>query len=199
MISLTSEVRTPYHSWPAGPKLIGLCLFTVAIFYLQSAMVAASVTCLVALCYTPGGWRFARQGLRLIRPVFLVSAIILSYHSFIRDLEGGIVVCLRLVAAVGLANLVTMSTPLEELLDVIQTGLARIGVGRRMRRRIALSIALVIRFIPVLTQKGAALLEAWKARSTQRFSWKLLLPFALLALDDAEHVAEALKARGGVE
>jgi biotin transport system permease protein len=199
MISLTSEVRTPYHHWPAGAKLLGLCLFTVITFYLEQSLVVLSVLLAVVLAYLPGGWRFLRQGVGLIRPVFWVSIIIMSYHLATRDVEAGLVVCLRLAAAVGAANLVTLTTALEDMLDVLERAMARLSVPRYIRRRIALSVALVIRFIPELTRKGGTLMEAWRARSTKRLSWKLLLPFALLALDDAEQVAEALKARGGIE
>ncbi|MEP1941579.1 MAG: energy-coupling factor transporter transmembrane protein EcfT, partial [Sulfitobacter sp.] len=58
---------------------------------------------------------------------------------------------------------------------------------------------MVIRFTPVLTQKGAALALAWRARARKRAGWKVIMPFLVLALDDADHVAEALRARGGFE
>jgi len=35
------------------------------------------------------------------------------------------------------------------------------------------------------------------ARSRRRPGWQLVLPLSLAALDDADHVAEALRARGG--
>ena len=82
---------------------------------------------------------------------------------------------------------------------MVQRGLARVGVPATVRRRMALSVALVIRFTPVLMQKGAALAEAWRARSVKRPGWRIVLPFALLAIDDAEQTAEALRARGGVQ
>ncbi|WP_321829593.1 energy-coupling factor transporter transmembrane component T [Thalassovita sp.] len=199
MISLTSEVRTPYHSWPAGRKLLGLCLFTVAVFYLEQSVAALLVMGAVACAYLVAGRRFARQGLRLIRPVFWVSLIIMTYHVLTRDIEAGLLVCMRLATAVAAANLVTLTTALEDMLDVMERLMARLFISPKIRRRIALSVTLMIRFIPELTRKGGTLIEAWRARSTKKFSWKLLLPFALLALDDAEQVAEALKARGGVE
>ena len=58
---------------------------------------------------------------------------------------------------------------------------------------------MVIRFTPVLAQKGAALAMAWRARSRKRAGWRVIMPFMVLALDDADHVAEALRARGGFE
>jgi len=40
-------------------------------------------------------------------------------------------------------------------------------------------------------------LVGWKARSRRGRNWRIILPFAKLALDDADHIAEALRARGG--
>jgi biotin transport system permease protein len=59
------------------------------------------------------------------------------------------------------------------------------------------AIPLVIRFSPVLIAKAGQLVEAWRARSRRRPGWQLVLPLSLAALDDADHVAEALRARGG--
>ena len=39
--------------------------------------------------------------------------------------------------------------------------------------------------------------QSWRARSTRRPRWRVLVPATLAALDDADHVAEALRARGG--
>ena len=45
--------------------------------------------------------------------------------------------------------------------------------------------------------KSAA--STWRARSPRRPGWQILMPVTLLAIDDAEHVAEALRARGGLD
>jgi biotin transport system permease protein len=50
----------------------------------------------------------------------------------------------------------------------------------------------------VLADKGAQLSDAWRARSPKRPKWHIVTPFAVLAIDDAEHVADAIKARGGL-
>lgn len=198
MISLTSEIRTIYHRWPASIKLVGLCLFTLSVFYLEDLRWSLGVVAAVAAAYLGGGWGFFKQGLRMIRPVIWVVFIIMVYHGAIGEAAKGGVIVLRLAAAIAMANLVTMTTPLKEILSVVENGLARLKVPEKYRRRLALSVALVIRFTPVLVQKGVILAEAWRARSRKRPSWRLILPFALLAVDDAEQVAEALRARGGV-
>ena len=65
-------------------------------------------------------------------------------------------------------------------------------------RPLEIAIALVIRMTPVLLTKGRALSDAWRARSPRRANWRIILPFTLLALDDADHISDALRARGGL-
>jgi biotin transport system permease protein len=103
-----------------------------------------------------------------------------------------------MLTAVGLANLVTITTRLTDMMGVVRwlcTPLRAIGVKSD---RIELAMALVIRFTPVLIDKGAMLAMAWRARAARRVGWRIVTPFAVLAIDDAEHVAEALRARGGL-
>ena len=102
-------------------------------------------------------------------------------------------------SAVALANLVTMTSRMDDLIGLVTWAanpLGRVGLKPRI---LAVSIALFIRFLPVLIEKGGFLVESWRSRSTKRASWRLVVPMALLALDDAETVAEALRARGGVD
>lgn len=59
------------------------------------------------------------------------------------------------------------------------------------------AIGLVIRFFPVLRSRADGLIETWRARSPRRAGWQLAIPITLLAIDDAEKVAEALRAPPG--
>ena len=56
----------------------------------------------------------------------------------------------------------------------------------------------MIRFTPALIGKARQLALAWRARSPRRPGWRVVLPLTLGALDDADRVAEALRARGGL-
>ena len=40
--------------------------------------------------------------------------------------------------------------------------------------------------------------ESWRARSPRRAGWRILPPITMAALDDADRLAEALRARGGI-
>jgi biotin transport system permease protein len=61
--------------------------------------------------------------------------------------------------------------------------------------RIALAMAMAVRFVPVLAARAGDLSRAWRARSPRRPRHRLLTPLALAALDEADHAAEALRAR----
>ena len=82
-----------------------------------------------------------------------------------------------------------------DVVRVLSAPLRRFGLNSRS---LEIAIALVIRMTPVLLEKGQAISESWRARSRQKVSWRFIIPFALLALDDADQVADALKARGGL-
>lgn len=197
MLTLTSPVETPLHRLRAGGKLGALALFTFALFWTHSALVLGLGLILVAGLYLgAGGLRFARHGLQMLRPLWPFVAVVALWHLWLEDLAMGAVVVLRMVTAVAAANLVTMTTRLSDMITVLE-GLARPLAPVLPPRRLALAIALVIRFIPVLSERAGQLAQAWRARSGRPPRWRLFGPVVLAALDDAETVAEALRARGG--
>jgi biotin transport system permease protein len=90
-----------------------------------------------------------------------------------------------------------MTTELSEiiaLLTRLARPLRRFGLQPSV---LALSVALMIRFVPVMLLRHDQIIESWRARSPRRPGWRILLPVLLAALDDADRVAEALRARGG--
>lgn len=199
MISLTSPVETRAHGWPAGIKLAALCVSTVLLFLSDDLWVQGGAFFAVMAGYLAlGGMDFLRAGLRSLKILTMFLVIIAVWHAVTGTWVDGAVVALRLLAAVSLANLVTITTRLTDMTDVVAKltkPLAIIGLNPRL---LELAIALVIRFTPVLIEKGTALNMAWRARSHRRPGWRVILPFVVLAIDESDHVAEALRARGGV-
>ncbi|MFN4156306.1 MAG: energy-coupling factor transporter transmembrane component T family protein [Paracoccaceae bacterium] len=196
MLTLTSPVDTPLHRLRAGAKLATLAVFTFALFWTRSPLLPGLALLLVATLYLTGGAVFARHGLRMLRPLWPFLLVVALWHLWLDDLSAGAVVLLRMVAAVAAANLVTMTTRLSDMITVLER-LARPLSLLLPPRRLALAIALVIRFIPVLSERAAQLSLAYRARSGRAPGWRLFAPVALAALDDAETVAQALRARGG--
>lgn len=197
MIALTFERPTWAHRLPAGAKFAGLFAATLLIVAAGSLPLQVAILAAVAGLYLSCGADFARAGLRALRGLVLVAVLIGLWHGLTGNPQTGALVVMRLFASVAAATFVTMTTRLDEITALIDRLLAALRVPPAARRRLALAVALTIRFIPVLADKGARLTEAWRARSARRLSPRIVLPMALLALDDAEQVAEALRARGG--
>ncbi|MFV2033796.1 MAG: energy-coupling factor transporter transmembrane protein EcfT [Halocynthiibacter sp.] len=198
MISLTSPVKTPYHRLPAGLKLGLLCLVTFGLFLLENLWLHLAILLGVAGLYVVGGREFLRAGLTHLRPLLFFLVVIAAWHLATGTPADGARIALTLLNAVSFANLVTMTTRLDDLIGVVRWLLApfaRIGIRTAP---LEIAIALVVRFAPVLAQNGTLLAESWRSRSPKNASWRIIAPLALLAVDDAEYVAEALRARGGV-
>ena len=197
MISLTSPVETRAHRWPAGVKLALLCAATVVLFMRGDVGFHLFALAGTILLYLLPGRRFAVAGLRPLLRLWPFVVLVGVWHLLIGAPLAGTVIVLRLLTAVALANLVTMTTTLSQMIAVVMAltaPLARVGVNTRA---LALGIALVVRFTPTLADKGTALTLAWRARSARPPGWRIVMPFTVLAIDDAEQVAEALRARGG--
>lgn len=198
MISLTSPVRTRAHGWPAGAKLAGLALATTALFLLPGLGVQLAALAIVAVLHALPGRAFLLHALGQLRVIWPLALLVGVWAGIGDGWAEGLRIALRMANAITLANLVTMTTPLGEmsaLFDRLLGPLGRLGLPVGAVR---LAAVLVIRFAPVLTAHGRQLALAWRARSPRRPGWQLVGPLALAALDDADRVAEALRARGGV-
>lgn len=194
MLTLTSDRHTALHDWPAGVKLAGLAVFSLGLFSGQGAWAAAGG--LVLPLALAAGLGLFVAWLRLFRPLVWMAAVILLWHGATGTATEGLAAVLRLFAAFGAANLVTMTTRLSDM-QAVFLWLARPLSPLIPPARLALAMALVIRFVPVLALRADQLTAAWRARSARRIGWPLVFAITLAALDDAEHVAEALRARGG--
>jgi biotin transport system permease protein len=198
MLTLTSPVETVLHRLPAGAKLAGLAVATLLIWPLRDLALLGAVMGAVSALYIGLGTAFARHGLRMLRPLWPFLLILGLWHGWTGEWAEGLALAGRMLTAVALANLVTMTTRLDDLIGVLEwlaDPLSRFGLSPKV---LAVSVALVVRFTPVLMDKVTQLMQAWRARSGSRINWRVILPAVLIALDDADHVAEALRARGGL-
>ncbi len=197
MLTLTSPIETWAHRLPAGAKLATLCGFTVVLFALQSPLALGGAALVTGAVILSGGLRFACVSLQMLRPLWPFIVIITLWHLWLQD-PAGLPILLRMITAVAAANFVTMTTRLSDMitvLEVLTRPLARLIAPRTL----ALAVALTIRFIPVMVLRAGQISESFRARSPRRPSWRVVLPITLAALDDADRVAEALRARGGAQ
>ena len=198
MLSLTSPVQTPAHGWRAGAKLAALAGLTFALFLPAPGAFALSfaLAVLASAALTARVWGIAGPWARLFRPLWPFAVLLVVWHGVTRTPLEGAVILGRMAAAVGAANLVTMTTRLADLQGLVIWALR--PFGRLVPAKpLSLAIALMVRFIPVMADRSAQLSAAWRARSPRRPHARLIAPLIVSAIDDADHVAEALRARGG--
>ena len=196
MLTLTSPCETALHRLPAGGKLALLAALTLGLMVLTDLRLIAAAALATAALYLAQGLAFTAHGTRMLRPLWPFLVVLALWHGISGEIARGAAIGLRLLSAVALANLVTMTTRLDDLIAVLERlaqPLARLGLKPRV-----LALALAIRFTPVLLDKTRVLMQAWRARSPRRPGWRVVLPVLLIALDDADHVAEALRARGAL-
>lgn len=198
MLSLALPYRTWAHRLPAALKFGLLAVAMIALMQIGSLAGQGAAVLVVAALTASLGRRAVRQSLVTLRPLVWIVAVILLWDTAQGRFQLGVVFGLRVLAMVGLANLVTLTTPLPEIVALIEwlaQPLARLGISPRVP---AISVALVIRFVPVLRARHDTLAEAWRARSARKPRGKLLAPLTFSLLDDADHMADALRARGGL-
>lgn len=197
MLTLTYPSKTWAHGVPTGGKLAALALATIGLFALREPAHLALAALGAAGLVASGGGGFARASLRPLWMLWPFVAIVAAWHLWLRDPAGAAII-LRMMTAVALANFVTMTTRLTDMIAVFEW-LLRPFARVIPAARIALAIALTIRFIPVMLLRAEELGAAWRARSPSRPRWRIFPALTLSTLDDAARVAEALRARGGVD
>ena len=198
MISLYLSKRSWLHGIPAGVKLLALVGITLLIVPLADPLAMAGALALVLLLYAslPAAWRVTW---RLLRPLLLLMAVIFALYYWSGQPETGALVMLRILTLVLLANLVTLTTRVDQMMAALLPLFRPLALLGFSPRRLSLMVALAIRFVPLLFERFSDLTEAWRARSPRRPSWRLIAPFSVRTLTMSDQVAEALTARGGAE
>jgi biotin transport system permease protein len=187
------------HTWlhrvPAGVKLAALALLSAFLLPVNDWRMLAGALALIVLVYAGFG-RAGAARLKLLRPLLPLLLIVGGVQAVTGGWQAGAVVTLRLLALLLLADLVSMSTPMSALMQALTPALRVLRPLGVQPRKVALAVALVLRFVPVLLMRWREREEAWKARTRRRIPPRLVAAFVADILQLADRVAEALDARG---
>ncbi|MBN8960664.1 MAG: energy-coupling factor transporter transmembrane protein EcfT [Rhizobiales bacterium] len=187
--------KTWLHRVPAGFKLAGLALLSLLLLPIDDWRILAGALAIVLAIYAGFG-RAGFERLALLRPLIPLLVIVGGVQALSGGWYAGAAISLRLLAMLLLADLVSMTTTMSALMDVLAPFfnlLRPLGVNPR---KMALAVALVLRFVPVLLTRWRAREEAWKARTHRRVPVRLVAVFLADILQLADRVAESLDARG---
>lgn len=195
MISLYRPGDGFLHRLPAGAKLLGLAVAALVVSLLPLGMIGTAVLLLVVSALYP----LSRLGWRLLggawwRLKWLIVVLGGALWIFVGPSDA-VQNTGRVVALILLAELVTRTTRMGDLLEVLQAALRPlrfIGVDPAMA---ALAISLTIAMIPVLVGFAQQVRDAQRARGV-RLGPRVALPLLVLTMKHADDVGDALAARG---
>jgi biotin transport system permease protein len=183
------------HRAPAGLKLLILAAATTLLVALRSPW-AVGVCALVVV----GGYALARFSVSVlvaqVRPLRWIVLALVPFQWWQGGWRVATVVVGTMLVAVAAAALVTLTTRVIDLLDVVErvaAPLRHIGVRPD---RIALLLALTLRTVPVLAATLDDVRDARRARGLERSPRALLVPLVVRTLRHADRLGEALVARG---
>lgn len=195
MILLYQPGQSVVHRLAAGVKLGALAV--LALIVSLAPQTALSIG--VSLLLTGGLYLLAGVGLRVLgRELWRMRWVVLVLGAALFVFVGPLTAWLntgRVVTIVLLASLLTLTTPMDELLGVVRrllVPLRRVGVDADA---VSLTVALTITMIPVVAGYAAQVGEAQRARGV-RLGPRGVVPLMVRTLRHADEVGDALAARG---
>lgn len=196
MGSLYSEQLTWLHRWTAGSKLLLLAVLGTLLFLIPNPWVLAAATVGCALLWLSLGAATGIAG-RLLRTVIVTSLLVAGFHVFMQNYTLAAVSSLRLVSASILGIALTVTTRPSDLVEVLERllkPLAPLGVSPE---RVALQLALMLRFTEHFFVQWKKLDDAYRLRTGKPGGLALIAPLTIHMLQASKRVADAIWARLG--
>lgn len=183
------------HRAPAGPSFLVVLVFAAVTVALSSPWWLGGACLLVA-----SGYLLARIPLHrvsgLVRTLAVIVVLILAVQWWFIGPQQALVVCLRIVAALGVATLFTLVTRVDDLVSAIERALGplrRFGVDPE---RVGVVVGLTVQAVGTLGGIAGSVREAARARGAERSITAFAVPFVVRTLRYADELGEALAARG---
>ncbi len=186
--------RSPVHRAPLGLKAAGVVVLSAAVLVFRSLPLLGAALVLVLGAYAaarllPESWR----PLKMMWPVLLLLG---AFQVWSNGPGAALLVVGNIVVCVAAARLLTLTTPLQELLDGL---VALAGPFRFLGadpERFGLTLALMLRSIPFLLGSAQDVRHSAMARGLERNPRALTVPVVIRAVAYAQQTGDALAARG---
>jgi len=195
LLGLYRPGTTLLHRLRAGTKLVALFLAGIVV-----VAVRGPVSGVLALTVAVALVRWSGMGLRVLlrtlRGILVVAALLAAYQAWQQGWPRAVESVTDLVALVLLATVLTVTTPIDEVLDAVTVALGpfrRLGVDPG---RAALAFSLMIRAVPTTIEIADRTRDAAVARGLQRDPRARLVPLVIRVVAEARATGDALHARG---
>jgi biotin transport system permease protein len=183
------------HRLPTGTKLLGLAVSCTVLLLLRSPVSMAVAAVVVALLFAVSGVGAAASWAQ-IRPIRWFAAALFAMQMLFADLPTAISSTARIVLAVALAGLVTLTTRTSAMMTFLERCLSPARLLGLDPFRLSLLLSLTIRSIPVIAGLATQVREAQRARGVERSVRAFAVPLVVGTLRHADALGEALSARG---
>lgn len=186
---------TLLHRTPLGAKVLGLAVLSAAIVLVRSLTMAlvflAAALALAALARVrlPVLWRAARA-------VLVIAAFSAAFQWWLYGAPKAIEHFLDLVSLALASVVLTVSTPVNEMLDALARWARPLRVIGVNPERLALTFALTVSSIPGTVAIALETRAAARARGIERNPRAFLSPFVIRVIARAQETGDALQARG---
>ena len=181
-------------------KMLISCTAAALLFFIKNPILMFGIFLALLLIYFfVGGLKFLRLGLSSLKITIPFIIILACWHLYLAHFDKGLTLIFRLTSAFLIANLFLLTSKIHDIILTIQKYSFFLKIFGINSHAVSITIGLFIRSIPILKQRAKNLMLAQSARSTKRSFWRISIPLALSILDDADHVSEALRARGGIK
>ena len=203
MLSLYISQPTWLHRLPPSLKLMGLATASVALLPAQNLAVLIAVTLAACFGFVSLGLPGYRRLIDVLKSAGLLAAFIGFFQFLVVVKEVGSLQALftattsslRLLSLVLLADLISVTTPLSKMLNVIR-GLLRplkpLGVKSD---RLSLVVGMMMRSASLLRQRFQTTWDAYRARSGKTAGIGIVAPVVRQAVRTNLLLAEALQSR----
>jgi len=186
---------TLLHRLPAGAKLAAFLVVGVVVVAVRGPVSAlAFLVGAVVLAVWSG--MPPRAALRSLRGILVMAVLLAAYQSWQHGWPRAVESVGDLVTLVLLATVLTVTTPVDEILDTVTRALRplrRVGVDAD---QVALAFALTIRAIPTTIEIADETRDAALARGLERDPRARLTPVVIRVVAHARATGDALHARG---
>ena len=195
LLGLHRPGTTWLHRLPAGAKLLGLMAASLVVVVVHGPATAVAFVVVAGVLLV---WSGARPGLtiRAMRWLLLTAAILGAWTVWQNGWPRAVEVVGDLVALILLATTLTVTTPVDEVMDAVARGLRplrRVGVDPEA---VALAFSLMLRAIPSTIVLAEESRDAAVARGATAPARARLIPFAIRVVARARDTGDALHARG---
>lgn len=207
MLSLYLSQPSWLHRIPAGTKLLSLVFASVLLlpaeqFWILGLAVLTAIAAFLSL-RRPGRRRLwalskALGPMLVLLGLFQVVALVISHGwqtGLFIGLEAAGTTLLRLLALILLADLVTLSTPTQDLVAALGPVLKPLRLLGLSEQRLGLAIGIMLRWVSLLQANWSETRTAFAARGCSRPRMRITGPVMQRSAHTAQSLSESLAAR----